>query len=153
MSVVDDVIPVAATNNAMWRDAVSRSDGLLTEFRDGYWLQAEAALPLYANLVSLRADPSGQLEAVQELANLPGLVSCGVKDSFSCLALDLLGFQVLFRADGFARQAAPLPTGRDACRVTTEDDLRRWETAWGQRRVDWPKVIAYFRPQRSRARL
>jgi hypothetical protein len=89
-------------------------------------------------LVSLRADPSGQLEAVQELANLPGLVSRGVKDSLSCLSVDFLGFQVLFRADWFARQAAPLPTGRDAWRVTTEDDLRRWETVWGQRPVDWP---------------
>ncbi|MHB1446435.1 MAG: hypothetical protein ACYCZV_12370 [Acidimicrobiales bacterium] len=138
---MDDRAVQAACNNAFWCDAVCRSHGLHTTFQDGFWLQADAPLPLYPNIVTTAPEPVvAQTRRVEILkADAPD-APWSVKDSFGLLELESTGMRRLFEAEwvhreplGYRAASEPL-----ACqRVDSPDELAAWESAWGQRPEEW----------------
>ncbi|MGW7074897.1 hypothetical protein [Streptomyces sp. NPDC054866] len=130
----------AARNNAEWCDAVCRAHGLAGEFGAGAWSSARRTPPLYPDAVSLTPEVSAaDLVARVDTAS-PG---CSVKDSFACLDLEPLGFEVLFEAQWIHREAgtpAPAHLGWEPLR--NAESLPAWETAWN----DGEESTGLFRP-------
>jgi len=141
MGLVDDRAIQAACNNAVWCDAVCRSHGLHTTFQDGFWLQADAPLPLYPNLVTTAPEPVvAQTRRAELLRTDAPDTPWSVKDSFGMLELDSTGMRPLFDAEWVHRE--PLgdraANGPSACeRIDSPDELAAWEAAWGQRPKEW----------------
>jgi len=129
----------AVDNNAQWRDALARAHGAATEQRDGCWINLGAAPPYTPQLITLEGEEHApqQLAAIERvcaLARAPGL---HVKDSFACLDLAPLGFDVLFEATWIASAPDPQPppaTGlADSLQwslVGNDAELADWEAAW-----------------------
>ena len=128
----------AARNNAAWCDAVCCAHGAAGEFSDSYWLSRAAVPPFHPNLVTLAPASEPALAAVRELEQTRPAASCAVKDSFAVLALEPLGFRLLFAAEWIARPALSRPSGQRSragwLRVETESALSAWEAAWGESR-------------------
>ncbi|MEU6003159.1 hypothetical protein [Streptomyces sp. NPDC047197] len=124
----------AARNNAEWCDEVCRAHGTPGEFRAGAWSSARRTPPLYPDAVTLSPDVSAaDLVARIDTAS-PG---CSVKDSFGCLDLEPLGFEVLFEAQWIHRDAGSAIPGAMAPGVVWEplksaDSLPAWERAWNE---------------------
>ncbi|MGW7082994.1 hypothetical protein ACWGH2_05785 [Streptomyces sp. NPDC054871] len=130
----------AARNNAEWCDAVCRAHGLAGEFGAGAWSSARRTPPLYPDAVSLTPEVSAaDLVARVDTAS-PG---CSVKDSFACLDLEPMGFEVLFEAQWIHREAgthAAAHLGWEPLR--SAESLPAWETAWN----DGEESTGLFRP-------
>jgi hypothetical protein len=131
---------MAAANNAFWCSAVSRAHGLTDEWRRDYWRQADKSLPLYPNLITLSLDGRELQTAAIEQGARSGLEHWSVKDSFNAIDLTSLGFRVLFRAEWFFGDMRMGPIGQaGAChRAESHEELRAWESAWGEKPPDWP---------------
>ncbi|GAA1885849.1 hypothetical protein GCM10009837_04170 [Streptomyces durmitorensis] len=131
----------AARNNAEWCDAVCRTHGLRGEFGAGMWSSARRTPPLYPDAVTLTPDASAaDLVARIDTAS-PG---CSVKDSFACLDLDPLGFEVLFEAQWIHREPGPTPVAAHLNweQIKSSESLPAWETAWN----DGEEGTGLFRP-------
>lgn len=125
-------VRAAARNNAEWCDAVCRAHGPAGEFGAGAWSSRHRTPPLYPDAVTLTPEASAaDLVARIDTAS-PG---CSVKDSFACLDLEPMGFEVLFEAQWIHREP-----GRTAIEATgldldweplkSAESLPAWETAW-----------------------
>jgi hypothetical protein len=122
----------AARNNALWCDAVCRAHDTPGVWTDGVWFNRHAVPRFYPNAVTLRPDQGHALGAV--LDQLPA--HCAIKDSFHDLSLADAGFHVLFKACWLWRSAAgpalaSMHPGMRWERVSSEEQLNRWEEAWG----------------------
>ncbi|MEV8320211.1 hypothetical protein AB0Q95_39285 [Streptomyces sp. NPDC059900] len=127
-------VRAAVRNNAEWCDAVCRAHGLAGEFREGVWSSARRTPPLYPDAVSLTPEVSAADLVARIDTAVPG---CSVKDSFACLDLEPLGFEVLFEAQWIHRPAdKPVPKSRaqDVTWEPIEDagSLPAWEAAWNE---------------------
>lgn len=125
------LIQAAARNNAEWCAVMSRSHGLVGEFRAQAWA-APARTPLYyPDAVTLvpGADPAVLAARIDTTA--PG---ASVKDSFADLDLREAGFEVLFEAQWIhcpASSPVPVPAADLAWEVAGHPDrLRAWALAW-----------------------
>ncbi|MFC8132100.1 hypothetical protein [Streptomyces sp. NPDC057302] len=134
----------AARNNAEWCDAVCRAHGLSGEFDAGTWSSARRTPPLYPDGISLTPEASARDLVARIDTASPG---CSVKDSFACLDLEPLGFEVLFEAQWIHRPAGAAPAGLSpAVRwepLKGADSLSAWEDAWS----DGDGSTALFRPE------
>ncbi|MGW6026539.1 hypothetical protein [Streptomyces sp. NPDC055099] len=121
----------AARNNAEWCDAVCRAHGVPGEFGTGVWSSARRTPPLYPDAVSLTPGISAADLVARIDTESPG---CSVKDSFACLDLEPLGFEVLFEAQWIHRPAGEAPAAGPAtvhwAPLESADSLPAWETAW-----------------------
>ena len=156
---MDDRVGRAAANNAHWCRRVCGAHGMASTFFDDYWLLAEGAtLPLYPNLVTLRAEGiDAQLECIEQHRS-SWFTPWSVKDSFNRLDLRPMGFDVLIDAewffgppDGVAQAGTGAGENEDGepmtCqRVGSTAELRAWETAWAQRPRDWSSGDCVFPP-------
>ena len=118
----------AARNNAEWCDSFCRTHGINGSFEADAWTSATRTPPLYPDAVTLVAGAS--VEAL--LLRVDTSVGCSVKDSFADLNLAPLGFDRLFAAEWLCQEppdgvAAP----HDWSMITRQDELERWESAWG----------------------
>lgn len=133
----------AARNNAEWCDAVCRAHGVPGEFGAGVWSSARRTPPLYPDAVSLTPGISAaDLVARIDTAS-PG---CSVKDSFACLDLEPLGFEVLFEAQWIHRPVGAAPAGHPGVSwepLKSADALPAWESAWN----DGEGGLGLFRPE------
>ncbi len=132
-----DRVATAARNNAAWCDAVCRAHGGAGEFRPAVWVSRLPAPPRYPNAVTLAdaAHAAAQLAAVDDLQDTTLPAGWAVKDSFACLPLAARGFRVLFEAEWIWRAAeTPVSVADETApiwvRVTTDDELAAWESAW-----------------------
>lgn len=132
MIIASEWAGAAARNNAEWCDAVCRAHGLPGEFGAGVWSSARRTPPLYPDAVSLTPEVSAaDLVARVDTAS-PG---CSVKDSFACLDLAPLGFEVLFEAQWVHRPAGAALAESTAGKASWEplrsaELLPAWESAW-----------------------
>ncbi|MFI6091231.1 hypothetical protein [Streptomyces sp. NPDC051218] len=133
-------VRAAARNNAEWCDAVCRAHGVPGEFGAGVWSSARRTPPLYPDAVSLTPEASAaDLVARIDTAS-PG---CSVKDSFACLDLEPLGFEVLFEARWIRREVgAPAGAHLGWEPLKSAESLPAWETAWN----DGDASTGLFRP-------
>ncbi|MFD0548777.1 hypothetical protein ACFQ0X_06050 [Streptomyces rectiviolaceus] len=132
----------AARNNAEWCDAVCRAHGLQGEFGSGAWSSPHRTPPLYPDAVTLTPEVSAAaLVALLDTAS-PG---CSVKDSFACLDLEPMGFEVLFEAQWIHREAGGTPGVADLDwePLKSAESLPAWETAWN----DGEESTGLFRPE------
>jgi hypothetical protein len=127
----------AAENNARWCDAVGHTHGGPGEIHEHLWLSRRPMPRFYPNVVTLSAEAGAavQLAAMRELVNEAQLGAFAVKDSFACLDLVPLGFQVLFEATWLWRDAMVPPptlvdTGLQWTSIDDPDALSDWEAAW-----------------------
>ena len=90
-------------NNAAWCDAVCRACACSPTFADDVWVNPDPSPPLFPNVISLA--PSATAAAHAAVHDLRRRLSTGwaVKDSFRTLALEGLGFEVLFEAEWLYR--------------------------------------------------
>ncbi|MFG2502740.1 hypothetical protein ACGFSB_31595 [Streptomyces sp. NPDC048441] len=134
----------AARNNAEWCDAVCRAHGLAGEFGAGVWSSARRTPPLYPDAVSLTPEASAADLVARIDTTSPG---CTVKDSFACLDLEPLGFEVLFEAQWIHRPAGEALVGPPPAvhwePLRSADSLPAWETAWN----DGEAGDGLFRPE------
>jgi hypothetical protein len=150
--VDDDLAVRAATNNALWCDAVCRAHGVPTSFGAGAWSAREVAPRLYPNVVTLSL--SGVEEQLRLISELKGSLTASgwaVKDSFDVLDLAPYGFAPLFRARWSAIAAdktivSDKPGGLSVSRVDSKDELTRWESAWRVEGSDEDLGSPVFRP-------
>jgi hypothetical protein len=121
-------------NNVDWYDAIFRAHGLSGGVADGLWSSPDRAPPYYSNAVTVA--PSEVRAQLAALRGLGAVVSppWSVKDSFSVLDLEPLGFRPLFDAEWIWRAATdPPPRGSvDIAwqQVTAPAELEAWEAAW-----------------------
>jgi hypothetical protein len=124
----------AVSNNAAWCDAMAASHDIKT-YRDGSIWCSEYPMPsFYPNIVTLRRDVVIDETIDRIVANLPS--GWGVKDSFSELSLEGMGFNLAFVAHWY--RCLPNHCGNidnlKNVRVKTvksDTDLIRWVEAWG----------------------
>lgn len=130
------VLHQAVSNNAMWCDAVCRAHAAPGHFTPAAWVNANNTPPLYPNMVTTTGDDvASQFKAVELLIEKRPDSSHAVKDSFSKLDLEPLGFSQLFDALWFARARAPVPEnllGKASPwqHLSTGPELVAWEKAW-----------------------
>lgn len=120
---------IAARNNAEWCDAVCRSRGAATQFRDDAWTTPTRSPTYYPDAVTLVPD----LSVADLLSRIDAADGCSVKDSFASLDLTGHGFRVLFDAEWMFRTGAPAaPAGGDARWevVRAVDSFDEWVEAW-----------------------
>lgn len=127
-----NVLQASVENNAWWCHAVCASDGILGYFGQLLWSSPTRTPLLYPDAITLRPRVS-----VARVAAAIDRTSLGysVKDSFADLDLTAYGFKPLFDASWISmeRPALPPPATRSAhwSTLTSETDLDRWITAWG----------------------
>jgi hypothetical protein len=131
--MTNERILLAASNNALWCDAMCQAHGLATEFRDSLWLTTGKTPRFYPNVVSMEDRSAELLAVIGDLyARAKGLGA--VKDSFASLELDRLGFTILFEASWLWHEAVLTsksgPAGIRWGRVGTAAELEEWERAW-----------------------
>jgi hypothetical protein len=128
----------AAENNAAWCELVCGAHGMPGVFHEHYWLN-EALVPrAYPNMVTLsggRPAAEAQTAKITEAIEGSRPIAWSVKDSFSSLALDSIGFDRLLDAHWIWRPpptkaAAEPATDTSWSRVTESAELARWEYAW-----------------------
>ncbi|MFG2616128.1 hypothetical protein ACGFXC_00745 [Streptomyces sp. NPDC048507] len=122
----EDLVRMAARNNAEWCAAVSRSG----TFSASVWSSARRTPPLHPDAVTLTPGATAA-EVVGGIdTRCPG---CAVKDSFAALDLAPAGFEVLFEARWIHRAAGPAgaaDTGLRWSAVRTAGELGAWAAAW-----------------------
>ncbi len=134
----DELLHVAARNNAEWCDAVCRVRGIAGAFTQHLWVCARPTPPYYPNIITLQ--PSSD-ELLRELATAIERVRANVgddlsiKDSFADIDLAAGGLRVLFDAHWIGRPtslAGPeaSTSGIEWSRVRTESELDEWKRAW-----------------------
>ncbi|MGW6060559.1 hypothetical protein [Streptomyces sp. NPDC055189] len=138
-------VRAAVRNNAEWCDAVCRAHGLAGEFGAGVWSSTRRTPLLYPDAVSLSPETSAADLVARIDTESPG---CSVKDSFACLDLEPMGFEVLFDAQWIHRPAdkpAPESSAPDVTwePLTNAASLPAWESAWN----DGEKGGGLFRPE------
>jgi hypothetical protein len=147
-----DRLSAAVENNLHWYEALCEVHGIPGERHSAYWLNRGTMPPYMSNFISLcdGAQAQTQLAAIRSLTS--SVAGCGVKDSFQCLNLASLGFQVLFHASWIFRPAG-LASPEDArglvWRVAqTPADLEAWEETWRglPANVDAREPAVIFRP-------
>jgi hypothetical protein len=129
---------LAAKNNAAWCDLVCRSHGIPGAFNEHYWLNRGSVPRFYPNMVTLsesRPSVAAQMARAEEAMAAAPLRSLSVKDSFSTLGLDSLGFGRLFDASWIWRPPATRVEWDPAAAITWSHvndgaGLARWEDAW-----------------------
>ena len=127
----------AATNNAMWCDAVCRAHDHPGEFHETLWFTRLGSPRFYPSAVTLagaEAAPA-QLDAIAGLIGAARQREWFVKDSFQSLQLNSLGFEPLFDADWIALSGArpdvkDNPADYRSSIVTSEAGLVAWERSW-----------------------
>ncbi len=120
---------IAARNNAEWCDAVCRSHGARTQFRDDAWTTPTRSPTYYPDAVTLVPD----LSVPDLLSRIDVSPGCSIKDSFASLDLTRHGFRVLFDAAWIVLTATPPAPNAGAARwevVRDVDGLARWVDAW-----------------------
>ena len=134
------VAHAAARNNAEWCHAFCGTHGVVGRFQVAFWSSPVRAPPLYPDAVTLRLETT--VERV--LAAIDTSEGCGVKDSFASLDLSADGFRPVFRAEWLVRKprAGRYPSAAGWSPITTEAELREWETTWGE----VPGGSNFFRP-------
>jgi hypothetical protein len=128
----------AALNNAEWCDAFCRTHGVVGRFDGDAWSSAQRTPAFYPDAVSLVSGCS----AARLVSRVDASAGCSIKDSFADLDLSATGFEVLFTAEWLWRDQARrrnLPKGWLA--VLGEEELERWEAAWGES----PEPRPFFR--------
>jgi len=126
----------AVVNNALWCDAVCRAHDAPGHFAPSAWVNANNTPPLYPNMITTTADDvANHLKTVELLVKARPDFPHAVKDSFTRLDLEPLGFMQLFSAQWFARTPAPVPDNllHEATRwqhLGTTPELISWEKAW-----------------------
>ena len=140
-----ELVTLAARDNADWCDLFARTHGAVGHTDPDAWASPVRTPPGYPDAVTLRpgVDAAALLSRVDTVE--PG---CSIKDSFLDLDLSAHGFHELFRADWIAHPGTGTGTDTGArrtadpgarddgapwSRVTTAEDLRAWEVAWGHR--------------------
>ena len=117
---------MCAANSVHWYQAIFGSHGLSGAIADGMWTSRDRPPPYYSNAVTVT--PSAVAAQTATIGDLGGTLRSpwSVKDSFSVLELSSLGFRPLFEATWIWCDAADIVWRR----VTTVDELERWEGAW-----------------------
>jgi hypothetical protein len=130
-------VDVAAQNNVHWCETLCRHHGVPGEVHPAYWINRHRVPPYIPNVVTLAsaAQAPEQLAAIQTLIEVDGRPHFSVKDSFQCLDLTPLGFDVLFQATWIARAPSTLLAGDGAERlewsvVKSPAELEQWEQTW-----------------------
>jgi hypothetical protein len=121
-------------NSVDWYDAIFHAHGLSGGIADGLWSSPDRPPPYYSNAVTVApANVGAQLAALRALGAVLS-PPWSVKDGFSLLDLEPLGFRPLFDAEWIWRAVTvppPRDTGDVAWRqVTTPAKLEAWEAAW-----------------------
>lgn len=135
------LVLAAASNNAEWCAAMSRSHGSVGRFGPQAWASPTRTPQYYPDAVTLvpGADPTALAARID---TAPG---ASVKDSFADLDLTGAGFQVLFEAQWIHRQAIAPATVPDLAWdvVAGPEALRAWALAWD----DGDGSADLFRPE------
>jgi hypothetical protein len=103
------------------------------EFTTAAWLNRRPAPRFHPNLVTLNGpqEERAHRDALDRLLQSPPAQGWAVKDSFAALALDTLGFDLLFEAQWIHRPAGGFDAADSgARRVTSAAMLAAWEEAW-----------------------
>jgi len=130
-----DVLQASVENNAWWCHAVCASDGILGHFGQSLWSSPTRTPPLYPDAITL----TPRVSAAHVAATIDRTrLGYSVKDSFADLDLTAYGLNPLFGASWISleRAARSAAAGSDPVRahwstLTSEADLDRWITAWG----------------------
>lgn len=109
------------------------------------------APPFYPNVVtSVPGDVNGKLDRIRSLVEQDQKISLSVKDSFSELELDSLGFDELFTADWLYSPASTCSAlgGSDSWeRCAAVEQIEKWRKLWlsqnpGGDTLDWDRIFA-----------
>jgi hypothetical protein len=128
---------LAAHNNADWCQSVCQAHGVPGEFLPTVWINRGIPPPYHPNLIviSPAGDPEKMGEYIRELVGLRLPPKWSIKDSFSTLKLEELGFDLLFEASWIWRDPGPVdPRGSSSgirwYRIVSPEQLLEWEAAW-----------------------
>lgn len=123
---------IAAGNNADLCAAIMNANDKRCQRDQLAFLCMDDPLPYYPKMVSLDPNATAELEARILETHKMGQRVDSVKDSFSCIDADALGFKVLFEASWiwFDAERQVMPT--DWVRINSAADLSDWHSAWNE---------------------
>lgn len=133
MSLRDDLLQLTINDNVLWCSAICEAHGANIDSSAPLWLNLKSSPRFYPNIISTEPGAQAQVcEAIERLRSLGIPKGWGIKDSFSDLALDDLGFETVITGNWFGgvpnMPSESLEHWKKALSVI---ELRDWETAWG----------------------
>ncbi len=133
----EELVAVAARNNAQWCDLVCRGHGFPGHFDTGFWTNQRHDLKYYPNMVTLSPRTSVK-DVIEGLGDSPA--GATVKDSFACLDLGPAGYGLLLEATWIhrpARRPNRPPAGSMTWEeITSAERLGDWQFAWAGEKTD-----------------
>jgi hypothetical protein len=133
----NEIVALAAHNNALWCDAVSSTYLGPGEFHEHLWLNRFGVPRYYPDVVTLTGaeDALLQVETIAALIDPLREGEWAVKDSFQSLDLQDLGFSPLFDAEWIHATPQDPQMRKDSMhprwrRLETEVELSSWDRAW-----------------------
>jgi hypothetical protein len=137
---------LAASNNALWCDAVARSHGVVGTFDETAWASPTRTPPYYPDVVTLSPDA----EEYDLLARVDDSDGCSVKDSWGRLDLSLEDFARIVVGEWvWLDPRTPLPDPRRAAEdsrswrpLTSAGEMSAWVAAWSSD----PEAAGILRP-------
>lgn len=146
------IAELAIANNQAWYLSLFRAHGIANSVGEHYWSTDAQPPPYHSHLITRTRGATAreaQLRRLSELATNREGRGWGFKDSFDELpaaALENLGLRLLFRATWYGWAADRVVQGQQslpsAQRVTSAEELMRWEEDWRQSSpVGGPRVF------------
>ena len=135
MATETDLLRLAVEDNIGWCGAVCAANGSQDLLTAGIWVNLKPSPPFYPNVITRR--PGAQAEVICAIERIRSLYpSCrpAIKDSFADLMLKDHGFERVLQGDWYGHTCEPqgVKIGGPWARVSSGNELRQWEAAWGE---------------------
>jgi hypothetical protein len=133
MNENDHLLQLAIEDNVQWCSTICNAHGADDDLQASPWFNLKPSPKYYPNIITRTFGSQVQVcETIERLRSLHIPKGWGIKDSFSDLSLDHLGFEAVI--NGYWFGGIPTDLSKPPAhwkKVTSIEALRRWEAAWG----------------------
>lgn len=133
MGTDDNRLIAAVLNNSQWCQAVARAFGAESFLTPELWFSPSPLPRFYPNLITVSPTSKEAAAAkIQELLSLELGDEFGIKDSFSNLNIEQMGFRAAINGQWvyLASAVAICQPNTELRTVKTANDLVSWESSW-----------------------
>lgn len=139
------LLQLAVNDNIHWCSALCNAHGADDDLSASPWFNLKPSPRYYPNIIS--REPGSQAQVCKEIERLRSLnipKGWGIKDSFSDLVLDHLGFEIVVHGNWFGGvPTTPSRPPENWKKAQSVHELRSWQVAWGEESdvVTFPEAL------------